>query len=77
MLFGRSGERATFVQLCKDLCATKGALLFLVIMRYRRSPFWYKGAPPIWEWPPQAIIIYCLIVLSIAFHKEIARFLGI
>lgn len=74
MFFGRSGERATFVQLCKDLCATKGALLFWSIMRYRRSPFWYKGAPPIWEWPVLAIIVYLFVIIFVPFHEPIIRF---
>lgn len=44
MFFGRSGERATFVQLCKDLCATKGALLFLSIYALSSITFLVQGS---------------------------------
>lgn len=31
----------------------------------------YKGAAPLWEWPPLAIIIYISILTLIAFHEEL------
>jgi len=68
--FSCSSERATFATASeRELCPSEVVLLFGKDM----NPFKmkYKGASPIWEWPPLAIFIYFLIVTFIAFHKEI------
>lgn len=67
-----SAKGRPLLQLRKGLCPSEVVLLYLKIMNPLKMK--YKGAAPIWEWPPSAIFIYFLIVTIIAFHEEIGRF---